>query len=154
MRRGTWNDGAWLWCYWTSTGVVELEAIEVTNCPALAPHGSGCERGGSPGPCLEAGMFVLDVRTAEEYEEGHIPGAYNISVYELDRRIDEIAALKNEEVLVYCRSGVRSANACCQLIDRHGFTNVHDMFEGFIAWTKAGYDTATPSGAMAEPARA
>ena len=98
-------------------------------------------------------MFVLDVRTAAEYEEGHIPGAYNISVYELDRRVNEIAAFRHKEVLVYCHAGIRSASACSLLIDKHGFTNVHDMFEGFHAWAEAGYETAIPSGAMAEPAQ-
>ena len=92
-------------------------------------------------------MFVLDVRTPEEFEDGHIPGAYNISLYELDDRIEEIAALRHEAILVYCRAGARSASACSQLKDRYGFTNVHDMFEGFNAWADAGYVTAIPEAA-------
>lgn len=55
------------------------------------------------------GALLLDVRTPPEFEGGHLPGATNIPVQELAFRLDEIAA--GRKVVVYCRSGARSAVA-------------------------------------------
>jgi len=55
------------------------------------------------------GALLLDVRTAEEFNAGHIPGARNIPVQELGNRMGELT--KWHSVVVYCRSGARSATA-------------------------------------------
>jgi rhodanese-related sulfurtransferase len=60
------------------------------------------------------GALLLDVRTHEEFASGHIPGAKNIPVQELGRRLGELAVTKTP-VVVYCRSGGRSASAASVL---------------------------------------
>lgn len=68
--------------------------------------------------------FLLDVRTPEEFAAGHVPGAVNIPVQVLATRMNEVP--KNRPVVVYCRSGVRSANAAKMLSDA-GYTKLYDL---------------------------
>jgi rhodanese-related sulfurtransferase len=82
------------------------------------------------------GLIILDVRTASEYDEGHIEGALNIPVQELSVRFDELST--GDELLVYCRTGNRSAQAVDILLDL-GFTKIYHMDEGITRWTEAGY---------------
>jgi len=81
-------------------------------------------------------LVKLDVRTEEEYNDGHIANAILIPVNELESRLDELD--KEKETLVYCRSGVRSATASQILVD-NGFSNVYNMLGGIVAWTNEGY---------------
>jgi rhodanese-related sulfurtransferase len=74
---------------------------------------------------VAAGARLLDVRSPEEFEGGHLPGAVNVPVQELDRRLAEVGAT-DHDVVVYCRSGHRSARAA-QLLRAQGFTKVHDL---------------------------
>jgi len=74
---------------------------------------------------VAAGARLLDVRSPEEYAGGHLPGAVNIPVQELDRRLAE-AGPRDGALIVYCRSGHRSARAS-ELLRRHGFTKVHNL---------------------------
>lgn len=90
----------------------------------------------------QQGTFVLDVRTTPEYTAGHIPDAYNIDVNELGTRIGEILHLKDTEILVYCKAGSRSAQACQQLVNA-GFSKVRNMLGGYDAWVAAGHPTET-----------
>ena len=90
----------------------------------------------------QQGTFVLDVRTAAEYASGHISDAYNIDVNDLGTRMGEIAHLKNTEMLVNCKAGSRSAQACRQLVEA-GFTEVNNLLGGYDAWVAAGYPTET-----------
>lgn len=64
------------------------------------------------------GAVLLDVRTREEHADMHIPGSRNIPVQELDARMRELPA--GAEVVVYCRSGGRSASAA-RLLRQAGF---------------------------------
>lgn len=72
------------------------------------------------------GAFLLDVRTPAEFSEGHIDGATNIPVQELEARLASIPAKKDQDVVVYCRSGARSAKAA-GMLKAAGFTKVHDL---------------------------
>jgi len=69
-------------------------------------------------------LVILDVRTQEEYDEGHLENAVLIPVSELESRLDELDV--EDEILVYCRSGVRSATASQTLVD-NGFSSVYNM---------------------------
>lgn len=80
-------------------------------------------------------FIILDVRTEEEYNLGHIEGALLIPNTELRQQAEELIPDKNTTLLVYCRSGVRSAGAALYLLDL-GYTSVYD-FGGIIDW---GYD--------------
>jgi rhodanese-related sulfurtransferase len=73
---------------------------------------------------VEQGALLLDVRTREEFGGGHIEGAVNIPVQELPRRAKELPQ-KGRPIVVYCRSGARSAAAAGEL-RKLGY-DVHDL---------------------------
>ena len=83
----------------------------------------------------EARHLLVDVRTPEEFAEGHIPGAVNISLQTLAERLDEIP--RDQPVVVYCRSGNRSAQAT-QILRQAGF-DAHNMTGGMNSWTASGF---------------
>lgn len=74
---------------------------------------------------VENGALLLDVRTSAEFGGGHIPGAKNISVAELQNRISEVGD-KDRTVVVYCRSGNRSARAK-RMLEQAGFRDVKNL---------------------------
>jgi rhodanese-related sulfurtransferase len=80
--------------------------------------------------------LVLDVRTPEEYRQGHIEGARLID-YHSKNFAQQIESLdKNKTYLVYCMKGGRSSNAA-QLMADKGFTNVYNLENGFSEWKGA-----------------
>lgn len=82
-------------------------------------------------------VFVLDVRTFEEYQAGHIPGATLIPLDQLSTRYAELP--QDETIVVYCRSGNRSLEAV-YFLDSVGFNRVHSMDRGFNNWIAKGYE--------------
>lgn len=80
---------------------------------------------------VEEGATLVDVRTDGEFAEGHIPGAVNIPVDELESRLKEVGP-KDKAVVLYCRSGSRSARAA-RILQREGFREVHDL-GGMSRW--------------------
>ena len=83
-------------------------------------------------------LIIVDVRTREEYDSGHIEGAILIPVSELEGRITELS--KEEELLIYCRTGNRSSNSV-NILKANGYTKIFHMNDGIIAWIQAGYPT-------------
>jgi rhodanese-related sulfurtransferase len=79
--------------------------------------------------------LVLDVRTRAEYDRGHLADAVLIPIQELDRRIVELRAYKQRDILVYCATGNRSTVASKILIDS-GFERVLNMRHGIAEWSK------------------
>ena len=86
---------------------------------------------------LEKKGVVLDVRTAREFANGHIPGAVNLDVNSADfaKKVGELD--KSKPYLVHCAAGVRSARACAKMGEL-GFKELIDLAPGFGAWEKAG----------------
>lgn len=80
----------------------------------------------------EEGYIILDVRTQEEYDEGHIPGAIVISHEEIAEKAEEVLTDKEQLILVYCRSGRRSTIAAEALVEL-SYTNIKE-FGGIIDW--------------------
>ena len=80
----------------------------------------------------ESGYIIIDARTHEEYDQGHIPGAILIPEYEIANRAEKELPDKNQLILVYCRSGRRSKIAAEELV-KLGYTNVKE-FGGIIEW--------------------
>ena len=80
----------------------------------------------------ESGYIIIDARTQEEYDEGHIPGAILIPEYEIADRAEKELPDKDQLILVYCRSGRRSKIAAEELV-KLGYTNVKE-FGGIIDW--------------------
>lgn len=80
----------------------------------------------------ETGYIIIDARTQEEFDEGHIEGAIMIPEYEISERAEKELPNKEQLILVYCRSGRRSKIASQALVDL-GYTNVKE-FGGIIDW--------------------
>ena len=80
----------------------------------------------------EEGFIILDVRTQEEYDQGHIPGAIVISHEEIAEKAEKVLTDKDQLILVYCRSGRRSKIAAEALVEL-GYTNIKE-FGGIIDW--------------------
>jgi rhodanese-related sulfurtransferase len=83
-----------------------------------------------------ADLVVLDVRTAEEFDQGHLPGATMLDFYAPDFA-DRLAELDPDRTyLVYCRSGNRSGQTRA-MMERLGFGDVADVDGGIVAWAGA-----------------
>ena len=80
----------------------------------------------------EEGYIILDVRTQEEYHQGHIPGAIVISHEQIEEKAEQVLTDKDQLILVYCRSGRRSKIAAEALVEL-GYTNIKE-FGGIIDW--------------------
>ncbi|MGD0172891.1 MAG: rhodanese-like domain-containing protein [Anaerolineales bacterium] len=87
-----------------------------------------------------SGAFILDVRTNDEWNQGHIPGSVLIPLDQLSGRLSEVP--RNRDVVVVCRTGVRSAQGL-QILQQAGFTNAASMTGGMVAWQAAGYPIET-----------
>jgi rhodanese-related sulfurtransferase len=74
---------------------------------------------------VEAGARLVDVRTPEEFTAGHLPGAINLPVQDLERRMAELEG-KERPLVLYCRSGFRSGNAA-RMLKKAGYAEVHDL---------------------------
>lgn len=92
---------------------------------------------------LRDGVQVLDVREPEEWARGIIPGSVLIPLRDLGVRLEEVAALRNEPVLVVCHGGKRSATAC-RLLRRMSFTGQVNLTSGIVGWSRAGLDLVSP----------
>lgn len=100
-------------------------------------------------------LVLLDVRTAEEFAAGHVPGARNISHDVLAGRIDELADARDRDLVVYCRSGRRSGIAL-DLLRSAGFTRLVHLEGDWLGWEAAGRPIAKTSPSTAatqEPVR-
>ncbi len=83
---------------------------------------------------LKKGHQLIDVRTPVEFMEGHIDNAKNIDVKSIEF-LDQINLLSKEDtLLIYCRSGRRSAKAS-HLMDSLGFKKIYDLRGGYLNWT-------------------
>jgi len=88
------------------------------------------------------GALVIDVREPNEYAESHAPGTTLIPLGQLESRLSEIRAHQNQPVLLFCRSGQRSARAQ-EILVKAGFTKAVNMEGGLKAWSKAGLPVVT-----------
>jgi rhodanese-related sulfurtransferase len=83
-------------------------------------------------------VLFVDVREANEFKSGHIPGSVNIPRGTLEMEIEKTAPDKAAAIVAYCRSGARSALATATLT-KMGYTNVVNMDGGWNTWLKAGF---------------
>ncbi|MGA9174536.1 MAG: rhodanese-like domain-containing protein [Thermoactinomyces sp.] len=77
---------------------------------------------------------LVDVRTDEEYEDGHIPGAIHIPHDEMEARFEELNPHKDEKILLICRSGRRSVIAA-NILHSKGFSQLFNLKGGMLEWT-------------------
>jgi rhodanese-related sulfurtransferase len=78
-------------------------------------------------------LIILDVRTSEEYEGGHIPGAKLVPVQILSMKLAELDKYKDKPVLVYCASGGRSPRAV-EILANNSFENIYHLSRGIGSW--------------------
>jgi rhodanese-related sulfurtransferase len=78
-------------------------------------------------------LVVLDVRTPAEFAAGHVPGARNVSHDQLAAKLGELSSFKDKQVVLYCRSGRRTALAVQTLRDA-GFTRLLHLRGDYLAW--------------------
>jgi len=76
--------------------------------------------------------MLIDVREPNEYKSGYIPGARNIPLSQLNRRLAEIP--QDRDLFLYCRSGMRSTNAA-RILHKHGYTKLSHLKGGIGAWS-------------------
>lgn len=78
-------------------------------------------------------LVVLDVRTADEFAAGHVPGARNVSHDLLASRIGELAGARDKQIVLYCRSGRRTLLAE-DVLRKAGFKNIAHLEGDYLAW--------------------
>ena len=81
---------------------------------------------------VEDGALLIDVREQHEWNAGHMPGAKLIPMGEIPRRLAELP--RDREIIFTCRSGNRSGTIKDYMIDEHGYTRVHNLLGGILAW--------------------
>ena len=81
--------------------------------------------------------IVVDLRSAEDFAKGHILGARNIPLADLERRSAELDKHKAKPVILHCGDGSRAGGAVAAL-RKKGFDSVHNLAGGFTAWQQAG----------------
>lgn len=111
-------------------------------------QGSVCQAAGLPSATVSPSAFsqqmtgcnsiILDVRTAEEFNSGHLAGAINADYNQTDNFSAYLDTLdKNKTYFIYCRTGNRSGKAT-QLMADKGFASVINLDGGIVAWQSAG----------------
>ena len=78
-------------------------------------------------------FIILDVRTKEEFDNGHIPGAKLVPVQVLPMKLNELSGYKDKPILVYCASGGRRPRAVETLAD-DDFKNIYHLSRGISSW--------------------
>ena len=79
------------------------------------------------------GAIIIDVRSSQEYEEGHLENAINIPYYEIKNKINKISNNKEKEIVLYCEAGTRSKKAY-KILKRLQYQNVYSLHGGIEKW--------------------
>lgn len=109
----------------------------MTNMPDQGPDGPPeVDHREAATRLSDHGAVFVDVREAEEWGEGHIPGALHIPLGELSKRLSEVPS--NTDLILVCRSGGRSAVATEFLLD-NGYARAANLAGGMLAWEEAGH---------------
>ena len=78
---------------------------------------------------INQGAILLDVRSKQEYNEGHLQGAINIPEYEVSKVIENLIPNKNQLIVIYCQSGGRSQNVYLKMRQK-GYSNIYHLYGG------------------------
>ena len=79
------------------------------------------------------GAIIVDVRSSQEYNEGHLIGAINMPYYEIKKKANGILKDKEHEIVVYCQEGVRSKQAY-KILKKMKYDNVLSLYKGLNNW--------------------
>ena len=97
----------------------EMEPYEITMEQLLQKQLNGAE--------------IIDVRSIQEYGEGHIARAINIPYYEINNNIEKILPYKDKEIVVYCSAGIRGKRAY-KILTKLKYTKVYNLYGGLENW--------------------
>jgi rhodanese-related sulfurtransferase len=86
-------------------------------------------------PLMNQGALVIDLRTKERYDAGHIGDARNIEAAALEAQIDSLKKWREKTVITYCDSG-RDGAAAARTLAKHGFAKVFNLEGGIASWVK------------------
>ena len=78
---------------------------------------------------MSQGAILIDVRSNQEYREGHIQGAINIPDFEITKRVQKEIPKKNQLIILYCQYGGRSKNTI-NVMKKMGYTNMYNLYGG------------------------
>ena len=108
-----------LWSFLGSrvSGISEIDTLEATRL-------------------MNDDALMLDVREDNEWAVGHIPNARHIRLGQLSEQLSQLEKFKDKPIVVYCRSGNRSARACA-LLKKSGFSTPRNLAGGIMAWEQA-----------------
>lgn len=127
-------------------GIASLAALAVlalAGCSGSLPE-AGNIGNKAAASLLDKGVRLVDVRTAAEFEAGHIPGAENVPI---DQLAAEMGAWDTAEpILLYCATGARSLDGM-RILNGAGFESVYNLEAGIVAWD--GDLSTDPAGAVA-----
>jgi len=112
-------------------GVVGWHLLQGPDGPEIAPEELEERLKQDERPC------ILDVRTADEFRAGHVPGAHHIDHREISKRIQELAPYQEQDIVVYCEHGIRAGTAI-KALHAAGFTRVIHLQGDMSAWRQAG----------------
>ena len=120
-----------------------IAAIALTGCSGGTSATEDVNVQGFAEVIKDPSIMIIDVRTPEEFAQGHIAGSINIDVSSSDF-IAQVSELdKTKTYAVYCRSGNRSDVATSEM-EKLGFTSLYNMTGGAIDWSAAGFPLVTP----------
>jgi len=93
---------------------------------------------------LEAGeeLLLIDCRETDEWDAGHIEQAEFLPLSEFSDAPDKLADKKDSQIIIQCRSGKRSMNAC-RMLEENGFNNLTNLEGGILGWSEEGYPIKT-----------
>jgi sulfur-carrier protein adenylyltransferase/sulfurtransferase len=126
------------------TGTLSLEEIK-KRIEQLTPEQAYEELKNSNGD-----VVLLDIREPHEHAEAHLEGAVLVPPVEVAERIDELAPDSSQRLILYCRSGARSARAVNLLKEQFGYDNAANVEGGILAWQEAGLPVDEAEGMTAE----
>ena len=122
--------------------LVFISTLILSGCSSSSDSATNLDPVAFKAKTQEPGVIVLDVRTTQEFNEGHIENAININV-ESDNFLSQIETLdKSKTYAVYCRSGRRSADAVAKMA-KQNFTSLVNLNGGVIDWTNSGFTLVT-----------
>ena len=87
-------------------------------------------------------FIIIDVRTVDEFNSGHLANAINLDYYSPDFKSNISRLDRNKQYLVYCRTGIRGAAATQIMVDL-GFKDVYNLSGGIVQWIQDGYATVS-----------
>ena len=122
--------------------LVFISTLILSGCSSSSDSATNLDPVAFKAKTQEPGVIVLDVRTTQEFNEGHLENAININV-ESDNFLSQIETLdKSKTYAVYCRSGRRSADAVAKMA-KQNFTSLVNLNGGVIDWTNSGFTLVT-----------